>query len=585
MKIEKLDCYPEGFKFEADVVIIGGGPAGLTIAREFIDSATSVLILESGLEAEDSTHMDLNRLESCAEPMGEASTSFRRAFHGKNMATFDQDAQPFGVRCRVLGGSATHWGGKSAIFDETDFAERDWVPNSGWPIRRDSLAPYFERAAAVLNLGPNIYDEKMWDLIGAKIKRPPLDKNKLNSFFWQFARSRLRNTEIMNFADEFRSTHSENIRTLIDATVTHINTNGSGDAVSSLEVSTIEGARYRVEAKAFVLAAGGIENARLLLNSNRQHPCGLGNRHGVVGRYLMDHPGTRIGYFRKEDLKAANYLGFYAIPHGGSLIMYMHGLVFNPEFQAREKLLNSAIYVLPEISTSDPIEAIKRLARIKSKNVTRDICLAIGSLGFLAKAGGLKIFNSKAFPKFLQKMIIDRLMKISPNLVIREFQSRGVPHKLDRMGVHVITEQEPNPESRLEISEQRDALGSPRVAAFWKISEAERRSVVRLGQMLLEELPKAGMPAPILDDWIVRNSPHEAPLVDMAHIIGTTRMSDDPEKGVVDSQCKVHGIGNLYVAGSSVFPTSGHVNPTLMIISLALRTADQIKNDLISCER
>jgi choline dehydrogenase-like flavoprotein len=116
--------------------------------------------------------------------------------------------------------------------------------------------------------------------------------------------------------------------------------------------------------------------------------------------------------------------------------------------------------------------------------------------------------------------------------------------------------------------------------ATWKISEVERRSVVRIGQLMREELPKAGLPEPILDDWIVNGRPADGALVDMAHIIGTTRMSDDPKTGVVDTQCEVYGVEGLYIAGSSIFPTSGHANPTLMILSIALRVADHLKRIL-----
>lgn len=577
MKIDRLDSCPPGSQFEAELVIVGGGPAGLTIAREFVGSATAVLVLESGLETEDPAYMELNRLESGDEPKGEGSVAFRRAFHSKNMATFDQDSQPFGVRSRLLGGSATHWGGKSALFDHTDFAERGWVKNSGWPVSPESLEPYFRRAAGLLNLGPNLYDESLWSLIGDKIKRPAIDGTKLRSFFWQYARSRINHTQVLNFAEEFKAKNSDNIRAFTNATVVRLDMDSSGKSFSGLEVRTLSGESYYVTAKCCVLAAGGIENPRLLLISNHQHTRGLGNENDVVGRYLMDHPGTRIGYFKKDDLKAAEYLGFYAVRFKGELIMYSHGLVFSPELQEREKLLNAAIYVMPEIAPDDPIEAVKRIARRESTDLIADLRSIAGSAGLLIKALGLKVFNSKLMPRALQKAIVDFLMAVSPNFVVREFQSKGVPHKLERVGIHVITEQEPNRESRLILSDQKDAFGSPTVKALWKISESERRSTVRLGQLLLEELPKAGMPAPILDSWIVENRPLDAPLVDMAHIIGTTRMSEDPTAGVVDSDCKVHGLEGLYVAGSSVFPTSGHANPTLMLVSLAIRTADHLK--------
>jgi choline dehydrogenase-like flavoprotein len=580
MNIQRLDQFSEGTEFDTDIVIIGGGPAGLSIAREFVDSTIKVIVLESGLEAEDMTYLELNRLESENEPKGEQSVRFRRDFHSKNMTTFDQDCQPFGIRCRLLGGSATHWGGKSALFDPTDFSQRDWVPNSGWPITRESLEPYFERAAGFMNLGPNLYDERLWSLLGSRISRPAIDPAKLNSFFWQFARSRINPTQVMNFADEFRSERSDNIRTFVDATVVRLDLDNSFRSFKGLEVRTLAGVKYYVKARFCVLAAGGIENARLLLASNHQHARGLGNENDVVGRYLMDHPGTRIGYFKKEDLRAAEHLGFFALPFKGELIMYSHGLTFSPELQMREKLLNAAVYVLPEVALDDPIEAIKRIAARRSTDLFADIRSIFTSGGLITKALGVKLFNSRLMPKAAQGAIIDFFMSVNPNFVVREFQSKGVPHKLEKLGVHVITEQQPDPESRLVLSERKDRLGLPTIRAQWKISESERRSVVRIGQLLLEELPKAGMPVPVLESWIVENRPQDGPLVDMAHIIGTTRMSEDPRTGVVDCNCKVHDIEGLYIAGSSVFPTSGHANPTLMLVSLALRTADHLKSRL-----
>src|ERR1700733_12514700 len=576
-RIENLETQPAGSLFEADVAIIGGGAAGLTIAREFMNTGVHVLILESGVDGESPVHAELDRLEWLNDPRGQASLNFRRMFHQKSMPWFDPDVQPYGVRCRGLGGSTVCWGGKSATFDDIDFAKRDWVPNSGWPFSRASHEPYIERAAEVLNLGPNIYDEKLWPLIGKNVKRPPLDSTKLRSFFWQFARSRLVAVSVMNLADEFRAQLAENVRTLINATVLHVDTNAEGDRVTGLQISTIDGAKSHVRAKVFVLAAGGIENARILLNSNRQQKNGLGNTYDNVGRYLMDHPGGRIGYFKKSDVKRTRYLGFYSIVPKNDSIMYMHGLALSPAVQARMKLLNTAVYVLPEISPRDPFGAVKRLLTFQTKNLGGDLWLMVCSLPLLAKGFAIKLFYSPVFPERLKRKTVNLLMAINPGFVVREFLSMRVPHRLDRMGIHVIVEQPPDRENCLVLSESTDALGVRRVAAHWRISANERRSVAAIGQFLHDELPKAGMPAPVLDEWIMQDRPDDAVLVDMAHIFGTTRMSDDPRTGVVDSQGKVHGVGNLFVAGSSIFPTSGHANPTLMILSLAIRQADEIK--------
>jgi choline dehydrogenase-like flavoprotein len=123
-------------------------------------------------------------------------------------------------------------------------------------------------------------------------------------------------------------------------------------------------------------------------------------------------------------------------------------------------------------------------------------------------------------------------------------------------------------------------LGVPMARVNWRIDIDSRRSLIRLGHLLASEMPRVGLPVPLLEDWVANNRPQDSIIIDMGHIIGTTRMSNDPKLGVVDSECQVHGVVGLYVAGSSVFPTSGHANPTLMILSLAIRLADKIKVDL-----
>jgi choline dehydrogenase-like flavoprotein len=146
--------------------------------------------------------------------------------------------------------------------------------------------------------------------------------------------------------------------------------------------------------------------------------------------------------------------------------------------------------------------------------------------------------------------------------------------------IDAITEQRPDPESRITLSDKRDALGVPMPRANWRIDAEARGSLIRLGKLIAAEFPRAGLPAPVLEDWVARERPEEAVIIDMAHCVGTTRMADDPKAGVVDAACRVHGVAGLYVGGGSVFPTSGHANPTLMILALAVRLADQIRADL-----
>jgi choline dehydrogenase-like flavoprotein len=352
METANLATFDANSLFEADVAVVGGGPAGLTIAREFFGSSARVIVLESGLLEECRAHNALSELESFGQPSTDAQKQKRIDFHGASSPIWSHDAQPYGVRSRLLGGSTNIWAGKSAAFDFLDFAKRSWVPHSGWPFSRELLDPYLDRAGKVLNLGPNSYDEALWKLIGTMPPRPQLDPETLRSFFWQFSRSRLDRLDIMRFGSEFVTFHADNVRVLLNATVTQIELDQSGQKFDGLEISTIDGVRSRVKAKVAVIAASAIENARLSLTSNAIHASGIGNSNDVVGRFLMDHTGARIGRFDTASTQAIERrFGFYGLRHGGQTHMYMHGLALTSSVQERDELLNAAIYFMPKVAS------------------------------------------------------------------------------------------------------------------------------------------------------------------------------------------------------------------------------------------
>jgi choline dehydrogenase-like flavoprotein len=583
MQVENLALFGANAEFETDLIIVGAGPAGMTIAREFFHTSTRILIVESGLIEEDPRFGHLNAVESIGEPTSQAQILRRIQHHGPNAPSWSSESQGFGVRCRVLGGSTHAWVGKSAAFDDTDFAARSWVPHSGWPFELDVLAPYLNRAAEILNLGPNVYDDRLWDILGAKLPEPRLDPEVLRSFFWQFARSRIDKLDVMRFGREFLTFDAANVCVLTNATVTRLRVNLAGSAFEGVEVSTIDGLRSRVRAKAAVLAASGIENPRLLLVSNDVQCNGLGNQHDVVGRFLMDHPGARIGRFDTKDCPSVTErFGFYGLKHSGRVHMYMHGMALSRKIQEREGLLQCAAYMLEERAPDDPWDALKRLLQDRSENVMSDLATMVSSPALLAKGVGRRAIKSDRVPQAIRHFVIETIGRRFPNFAAREFQTRGLPHKLKGLSIDAISEQRPDPNSRITLSCRCDPLGVPMARIDWRIDDDVRRSLIRLGQLIASEIPRIGLPAPSLEDWVLHDQPRAAPLIDMGHIIGTTRMSQDPRRGVVDPNCQVHGVERLYVAGSSVFPTSGHANPTLMILSLAIRLADRIKTDLQS---
>jgi choline dehydrogenase-like flavoprotein len=149
--------------------------------------------------------------------------------------------------------------------------------------------------------------------------------------------------------------------------------------------------------------------------------------------------------------------------------------------------------------------------------------------------------------------------------------------KNDRVDLYAMVEQAPDPESRVTLSEKRDALGMPLSRIDWKISEHELRSVRRLGELVGQQLEAAGLPRHTAAHWLEGGARWRSHFTDRAHHMGTTRIAANPREGVVDENCQVHGVDGLFVAGSSVFPTAGHANPTQMIVAMALRLGDWLE--------
>jgi choline dehydrogenase-like flavoprotein len=577
MPVLSLDQLAPGTVLQADLVVIGGGPAGLAVAREFAGTRADVIVLESGGRAESEAAAALNRVEQDGE-WSALQAERRAAGHGPLAASWRHHDQPYGVRARVLGGASHYWAGKSAIYDAIDFARRPWVAMSGWPIAREALDPYYARAAEWMNLGPNVYDEGLWAEIGGASPEPAIDRGLLRDFFWQFARSRTDQFEAMRFGPAFLAEHPANVRLVLDATATALETDEAGARVTAVRVASTAGGAARVEAPRFVLAASGIENARLLLASTDRDPAGIGNRHDTVGRWLLDHPATAVAHWERADAATAvRRFGFRGVQHRGRVHMYMHGLALSPELQEREGLLNAALFLLEEQSPDDPLLAFKRLAKRDWSRWTGDLATIATSPLPIAKGLGIKAFQSDRVPERVKTALINAVVRWNPNFAVRETLNRGVQYKLLGVRVEGISEQLPDAANRVTLSHARDALGVPVPRVRWAVDDTARRSLARLGELLAAECARTGLPVPTLPEWIREGRPDEAPVIDMAHTLGTTRMSDDPKAGVVDADCRVHGIANLFVAGGSVIPTGGHANPTLTIVALAMRLADRLK--------
>ncbi len=580
MKILTLNQMDQAV-LEADIVVVGAGPAAYALAHAFARSPVRMLILESGLTQPDERHEQLNAVESLAEPSSPTQIERRSRFHSASAPLWSQEMQGYGVRCRALGGSTHVWAGKSATFDPIDYEARPWAPHSGWPLDQAQMEPYLDRAASLLNLGPNCYDDGFWDLYGVPAPQPAAEPDTLASFFWQFSRSRANRLDLTRIGRELETLDAPNVQVVLDATVTCLRPDADGQSVSHLEVSSLSGEGRTVRARHVVLAAGAIENARLLLQSARATGHPFGNERDLVGRFLMDHPSAAIGRFRSEDCAAiTSRFGFYGLNHQGQVHMYLHGLALTPEIQRRERLLNCAAYMMEDRAPDDPWMALKRLIRAESASAAGDMMTVLAGSGLVAKGLGTRLLSGPYLPEPVRRAIIDNYVRYRPNSAVRDYRERGWPHKLTGIDIEAITEQLPQADSRITLSDKTDAFGVPLAQVSWRIDDDAVRSLIRIGQLIAEQCPKMGLPAPVLAPWVLNERPEEAGIIDMAHSAGTTRMASDPAEGVVDAQCAVRGLRNLHVAGASVFPTVGHANPTLMLMGMAIRLADHLRETM-----
>ncbi|WP_375388158.1 GMC oxidoreductase [uncultured Amnibacterium sp.] len=505
----------------ADLVIVGSGPAGLTLARELGGVAARVLLLESGGLAADPSADALNEIES----VGAARVMDQRE-----------------VRNRVLGGTSATWSGRAVQLDEIDFADRPWVRDSGWPIARSDLEPFFARAAE--HLGAAVPDNAQADLVGrVTADLPPVDPAQLRPYAWVLSQDAANPGESMRFGPRALTEALPSVQVLLGATVLEVRVDDAGEAVTGLVVAGADGVRRTIRTDRVVLAAGGIENARLLLASSSTVPEGLGNRHDLVGRYLMDHLRGPVAVVDPRDHAALQHdFGDRYVAEGGRATP---GWALSPALQERESLTNCAAWLFPVVSELDPFTAVRGARRAP------------------AQAASAAARHPAMLARGLARM---RLGHAAPARL------------LDRLELHVIVEQAPDRDSRVTLADRTDRLGMPLSRIDWRIGEQEVRTARRTARLAADALQRAGRRPLRLLPLLEEGAPFDLP--DVAHPIGTTRMSADPEHGVVDPRCAVHGVRGLWIAGSSVFPTSAHANPTGAVVALAVRLADDLRRIL-----
>ena len=528
----------DGKSLIATVCIIGAGVAGITIARELEKQGIDTCMLESGgFDPDDAT---------------------RDLYRGASLGMDYQFAD--GCRARFLGGSSNCWGGWCRPLDKWDFERRDWVPHSGWPLSLSELLPYYHRAHDVLKLGPVNFDPAYWEqAIGRQdVQRIPLKSGRVRDTISQFSPP-------LRFGRYYRRDlkQARHVRVFLHANVTQIVPDALSTRINQVQVQTLSGKHMTVSARLFILATGGIENARLLLASNQIMPAGIGNQHDLVGRFFMDHPRMVTGQVSFSPVWARNklydikynYMNSAVAAHGQHIAAQ---LSLTPATLAQERLLNARVCFCSEF----PGE---------------------GSAGALALFQCKQALLSKEQPGWHWRDAMLAMSKDPVNTFLYGFTRLFHPRALIRnVGFQLIIEPAPNPDSRVTLSiEQRDALGMPRVQLRWQLDPLVARTADRTLALISQELHMSGVAKVRLEPSIEKFGwPTSFEREGTWHHMGTTRMHDAAEQGVVNRDGRVHGIANLYVAGSSVFTTAGANFPTITITALALRLADYLISEI-----
>jgi choline dehydrogenase-like flavoprotein len=510
-----------GSLIEGDLCIIGSGPAGVSLALEWVGSNRKVILLEGGgfnVEAQ-----------------------MQALYQGKSL---DRPYYPMqSVALHYFGGTSGHWAGFCAPFDPIDFEPRDWVPHSGWPFNRTHLDPFYVRAGKFLELGSDQFDVAYFEKQDPEVKRLPLDESVFFHKMWQFSAPTRVGTV---YRDPI--VNAPNVHLYTYAKVVEIVPNQGVTAIESLRAKTIDGKEHRVRARHYVVACGSIHNARLLLASNSVAATGVGNANDLVGRYFMEHfeiVSAETTFETPPPFRIFQYPGRGR--KGSRAELALQGAI-----QRKNRILNGTASFQGGALTGRENSRFASFSPDAEANVARETASAQRGTAGGARGGARGGGGGAATPPTVYRMFTRQ-------------------------------EQAPNPDSRILLSTEKDALGMPLADLQWRFTPIDKRSIRVFYELLGQELGRAKLGRVRLGEWLLDGDDNAWPnhLSGGWHSMGTTRMHADPKRGVVDVNGKVHGIANLFAAGGSVYPTGGAVNPTLTLVALSLRLADHLKKVVV----
>lgn len=529
-----------------DACVAGAGPVGLALALEAAEAGLRVLLLEAG--SETSGRRDKTPAQQ----------------HTDTIVDLDRHAPELQTTRTGVGGASWMWGGRCVTYEPVDFEQRSFVPDSDWPIKIDAIVPWRSKAQQYLDCGagPFAVDEPDWEGLGdlhmSQLERwsrqPKVGPRLLAAVVAHPRINLLCNAKLIGF--EFAN---------------------DGSTVQGWQIRR-DGQPATVRADRYVLAAGGMEITRLLLDAQRTMPDAFGGTDGPLGRYYMGHATGSIANVVLADPADFETLDF----HRDEFDSYVRRrFSLSADGLKKHQLLNTSCYL-----DNPPFYAYGH------QNPTLSavfLALAIGPIGRRIIAEGIRQRHIGPPPRRYLPHVVNVLRRpwravadVAGIVRWRYLSKVRKPGFLLRTAngtyaIHYHSEQVANPDSRIRLDGGTNADGTPSMIIDFRYSDQDIDSVLRFHALLDERLRAAGRGrVEYLDAPQDRAASIWEQAIDGFHHIGTTRMSALPGDGVVDADCRVHGIDNLYIASSSVLRTSGEANPTFTTVCLALRLAHHL---------
>jgi choline dehydrogenase-like flavoprotein len=504
-----------------EICIVGTGPSGISLATKFNNTKYSIVMLESGGLLPDPKYQTLNK--------GKNS--------GPRFLSLD------GSRIRCWGGGSLLWAGHCGQFSQDEFNQKEYIPLSGWPINKEDLNKYYEEASGLLGInyelfGGERYLDDIWNL--------GLSKFDVQKSFLSESLLLKANSENRNFGTKFKNEiqSSDNIDVIYHATVTNIQLSENRKTVTNLIINSLNGNKAIIKANVYILAAGALENPRLLLASNVGINNAEGNNRHFVGKCFMSHPGVS----EAAEIHNTNNVSSVCLKNNN-----FHNVDKN---------------IIPYLQVKDNL-------RITNKLLKHSIEIK----AYPDLINGSTYWSGRIFSEFDKLKGNFQIMESIEKLLCR---LSGNKYNSLLWDVGVGIEQQPRLNNKLNLDGDVDSLGVPLLNMYWdNLSELEKNTIIEAIKLLAQELGMNNTGRIKLTKNLLSGEAfnQQDPI---NHHIGTTRMSDSILTGVVDKNCKVFSVSNLYLSGSSVFTTSSNVNPTFTIIALSLRLGDHLKKVLIS---